>query len=176
MEDLKKQYFQALGFSEDASKREKALNRAYELRTFEIEHYWKRATYFWGFQIAIFAAFGLIWKESNKELNTEWSLITLALTALGVLTALANYLSSIGSSFWQKNWENHIDMLEDKVEGNLYKVVWLDNGERGFSVTRINRCLSVFFIIFWALTTFVVTDKITRGAIGAVFQSITSLQ
>jgi hypothetical protein len=61
------QYLGTLGFydgSQETAKRlAAALTRAYLLRDFEIEHYWKPATYFWAFQVAIFAAFGLLWRE-----------------------------------------------------------------------------------------------------------------
>jgi hypothetical protein len=144
--ELKDRYFRTLGIEPNAEEREKALERAYSQRTFEIEHYWKRATYFWGYQIAIFAAFGLLWKG---ETVNEWNVITLALSVLGILTALAHSLSARGSKFWQENWEHHIDMLEDSVEGRLYKTVWLSDGKIGFSVSRINRRLTDYLVIFW---------------------------
>jgi hypothetical protein len=99
---LRDWYFATLGIKQDSlensdpSPQKTALDRAYQQRTFEIEHYWKRATYFWGFQVAIFAAFGFIWKESNAN---HGSIMQLALAALGVLTALANWLSARGSKF-----------------------------------------------------------------------------
>jgi DUF2934 family protein len=118
-------YLGTLGFydgSEATAKRlAAALKRAYRIRNFEIEHYWKRATYFWAFQVAIFAAFGLLWKQT-----AAWSPVTVLLAGLGILTAVANSLSARGSRFWQENWESHIDMLEDEIEGRLYKTVWLD--------------------------------------------------
>ena len=85
----------------DEKKREAALKRAHELRSFEIEHYWKRATYFWAFQVAIFAAFGLI---KPNDTFSEWGPVPLLLSGLGVLTAVANMLSARGSKFWQANW------------------------------------------------------------------------
>lgn len=155
MSALRHRYLKTLGL--DKAKAEqlgKALNRAYELRTFEIEHYWKRATYFWGFQIAIFAAFGL--KDfSGANLNP----VAVALSGLGILTAVANYLSARGSKFWQKNWERHIDMLEDDIEGRLHKTIWLSNGKAEFSVSRVNEYLSLFFILFWIGITFYVASK-----------------
>jgi hypothetical protein len=166
---LRDKYFNTLGFSEhNESKRGKALDRAHELRRFEIEHYWKRATYFWGFQIAIFAAFGLLWREITASDATHavrlWSPVAIALSGLGVLTAVANLLSADGSKFWQQNWENHIEMLEDKIEGRLYKTVWLSKekaskGKTSFSVSRVNRLLSVYFVIFWIFVTIYVTWK-----------------
>src|ERR1700730_11367241 len=126
MTRLRERYLNTLGLAgmdqATVNKRRKALNRAYQLRTFEIEHYWKRATYFWGFQIAIFAAFGLLWRADGQQ--NQWGLITVALSGLGVMTAVANSLSASGSKFWHRNWERHIDILEDEVEGRLYKTIW----------------------------------------------------
>jgi len=143
-------YLGTLGFYDEneatAKRLAAALKRAYGLRNFEIEHYWKRATYFWAFQVAIFAAFGLLWKET-----IAWSLITVALAGLGILTAVANALSARGSRFWQENWENHIDMLENEIEGRLYKTVWLRDEKVSFSVPRINQYLSYYFIVFWVI-------------------------
>jgi hypothetical protein len=49
----------------------------------------------------------------------DWSPVTVALAGLGILTALVNTLSICGSKFWQKNWERHIEKLEDEQEGRL---------------------------------------------------------
>jgi hypothetical protein len=144
------QYFATLNLPDGSGDRAKAaLKRAYHLRDFEIEHYWKRATYFWAFQVAIFAAFGLLWKETGEKPGTNP--VTVVLAALGVLTALANALSARGSRFWQNNWEKHIDILEDEIEGRLYKTVWLSDGKVSFSVSRVNQYLSDYFVIFWVL-------------------------
>lgn len=150
MSELRIRYFATLGLNAEKPRLEAALDRAYQLRSFEIEHYWKRGTYFWGFQVAIFAAFGLLWKDGATE-SSHWHPVTVGLAALGFITALANRLSALGSRFWQRNWEKHIDMLEDEITGRLYKTVWLDNGAIGFSVSRINEGLSCAFIGFWAL-------------------------
>jgi hypothetical protein len=141
-------YFGLLGLDpaipDDQDRRKAALLRAHGLRTFEIEHYWKRATYFWAFQVAIFAAFGLL----NKPGSDGWGPIPLLIAALGVLTAVANWLSAQGSKFWQENWEAHIDVLEDEFEGRLHKTV---AGVSRYSVSRLNQELGVCFIAFWAV-------------------------
>jgi hypothetical protein len=160
--DLRSRYFNTLGFDRDSPLRKDALERAHKLRTFEIEHYWKRATYFWGFQVAIFAAFGLVWKEQGNA-TTEWSPLAAALGGLGFLTAIANVLSARGSRFWQENWEKHIDMLEDKAEGRLYKTVWLKDGKRSYSVSRVNENLSYCFVGFWMLATAFVSLKYMKN-------------
>lgn len=167
MNELRDTYFNALALSaDDESKREKALTRAYALRTFEIEHYWKRATYFWGFQIAIFAAFGLLWKDSAAN---PWNPVAIALSGLGVLTAVANSLAAKGSRFWQRNWELHIDMLEDEIEGRLYKTVWMPEGKPSFSVSRVNLALSYCFIGFWI---FVTCYTVYRWLLGRLYDHL----
>ncbi|EIJ8446517.1 hypothetical protein LJP04_004306, partial [Salmonella enterica] len=44
-------------FLDDAKKNEKALTYALDIRKFEIDLYWKRASYFWAFIAATFAGF-----------------------------------------------------------------------------------------------------------------------
>lgn len=150
--ELRDRYFHTLGCDPHGAsakpRLEAALARAYQQRSFEIEHYWKRATYFWGFQIAIFAAFGLLWRASSTD---QWTPVTVAIAALGFLTAVANSISARGSKFWQQNWEHHIDMLEDAIEGRLHKMVWLHDGKVSFSVSRVNFALSDCIVGFWLL-------------------------
>lgn len=128
--------------------RKAALGRAHEIRQFEIELYWKRANYFWLLQAAVFAALGLTWKSGG---DTFPAIVPVALASLGTITAVAGWLSSQGSKFWQENWEHHIDMLEDEFEGRLHKTAYV--GERGirWSVSGINDRLSVCFLIFWCV-------------------------
>jgi hypothetical protein len=151
MRPTQEKYFQTLKIGEtETAKLRRALHRAYQLRTFEIEHYWKRATYFWGFQIVIFAAFGLLWREISDH-NSNWLPVAVLLCGLGVLTAVSNLLSAKGSRFWQKNWERHIDALETCVEGNLHKTIWLREGKVSFSVSRLNEALACSITAFWML-------------------------
>ena len=154
--DEQEYYRKTLGFGDldSKSRREAALKRAYELRNFEIELYWKRSLYFWGFQVAIFGALSLF---KNSDSSSKLDPLLIALATLGVLVALAHALSSVGSSFWQNNWEMHIDFLEDEFEGSLYKNVWLYKNKRSYSVSRLNKNLLWFFVIFWICCFFIFT-------------------
>jgi hypothetical protein len=133
--ELRNRYFRTLGLGAETTElRRTALTRACERRDFEIEHYWKRATYFWAFQVAIFVALGFLWAKPDAGASP----ITILLAGIGFLTAFTNNLAARGSRFWQDNWENHIDMLEDEFEGRLYKTVWLKKGKVSYSVSRVN--------------------------------------
>lgn len=126
--------------------RKAALDRAHEVRKFEIELYWKRATYFWILQAAVFTAIGLTWKFADLQLSP---LIPVVLAALGSITALAGWLSARGSKFWQENWEHHIDMLEDEFEGRLHKTAYVGKDGVAWSVSGVNDHLAICFGVFW---------------------------
>lgn len=116
---------------------ENAYKQAADIRKFEIELFWKRGTYYWAFILAAFTAhfalLGMIFstfnKDENKELSLKnicelpgFSLFALAVTAFFCFFfSLAWTLVNKGSKFWQKNWEAHIDMLEENITGNLYE-------------------------------------------------------
>jgi 4-amino-4-deoxy-L-arabinose transferase-like glycosyltransferase len=136
------------------TKAEKALDLALDIRKFEIELYWKRATYFWTFIGAALAGYALVYaKAENKD---SWLL--LVFSCLGFLFSISWYLVNRGSKFWQNNWERHVDLLEDEVIGPLYKTIAHSVGGNNpltapaeYSVSKINQILSLFISSFWGL-------------------------
>lgn len=118
-----------------------ALTRAHDLRKFEIENYWKRSSYFWGFQLVAFGALALVAKDGKFHPP-----IVLIVSVLGALTALTGILTARGSKFWQQNWEAHVDFLEKAVEGNLHTTALVET-KLQYSVSRVNeRLLEVLFV------------------------------
>lgn len=108
-------------------KYEKAYEAAEKIRQFEIELFWKRATFFWAFIVAIYTAYYHVLTkiyavESNNITHySHGTMPLLVLSALGLFFCFSWLLSSKGSKHWQENWEKHLDLLEDKVTGPLYK-------------------------------------------------------
>lgn len=153
------------------TKREKALEHALDIRKFEIELYWKRATYFWTFIGAIFAGYVAI-QASSTVIKQDLAVI---LSCLGYVFSIAWFCVNRGSKQWQENWENHVDSLEDEVIGPLYKVVltrrksksckslvskwnkqdWIDKwhhlitGPSPLSVSKINQIISLYVSTIW---------------------------
>jgi len=128
-------------------KLEMAYNRAWETRNFEIERYWQRTAYFWGFIVLIFGGYISIITRSNDNgyINTYLSFY---LIALGLLFSIGWLLVIIGSKTWQQNWENHIDMLESFISGPLYRTVYY-RGRCFYSVSKINEILSGCVFLVW---------------------------
>ena len=136
--------------------RHDALKRAHEIRKFEIELYWKRASYFWVLQAAVFAAIGLTWHAKELEIPL---VIPVAFAALGLVTSVAGVLSAKGSKFWQENWEHHIDMLEDEFEGRLHKTAYVGKYGLAWSVSGVNERLAFCFTFFWTAIIIAAIDK-----------------
>lgn len=84
------------------------LNIAWQNWRAEIQTYWQRTLYFFGF-ISIVGA-GYI--KLKMDVNDTMSLLPLLLTMLLTILAFIWYLSNRGSKFWQNNWEQHIMNLE----------------------------------------------------------------
>lgn len=145
----KKAYYNQFKNKKGKIKKEKvkkALEQAWKNRDFEIEMYWKRATYFWAFIAVTFAGyFGFISSTDFKKNLPQGELI---ISCLGLIFSEAWYLANIGSKKWQVNWERHIDMLEKYVTGNIYKTVL---NKEGYSVSELNKQVSHFMIWIWGI-------------------------
>jgi hypothetical protein len=150
--DLQAEYLKALSLPMpdpavvDRVAQTAALDRAHELRKFEIENYWKRATYFWAFQLAAFTLFGLLWQMfAERKLERAALLVP---TTLGAITAQVGWLTAKGSKFWQENWEGHVDLLEQAREGRLTQVIINRRGQQ-YSVSRVNEALMLLLMCGW---------------------------
>lgn len=146
------EYRRSFGFDSKSSKKQKAaLARAWETRNCEIELYWKRAAYFWTMIAVLFAAYGVALKDGDiRELS-------LAIACVGLVLSVGWYLINRASAAWQKNWEAHVDALEDDVTGPLYKTVRCTSdykildltGPLPFSPSRISILISLFISGLW---------------------------
>ena len=143
-------------FSGDISaktRQQEALRQALDIRKFEIDLYWKRATYFWTFIGASFAGF-----VAMESVASAFQ-VTYVLVCLGAVFSTGWYFVNRGSKCWQRNWERHVDLLEDEVMGPLYKTTadrysyrfWNLADAYPFSVSKINQILNLFIIGVWSV-------------------------
>lgn len=126
---------------------EDALNRAHEIRKFEIGLYWQRSLFFWGFIVAFIASYFAV-LSSDTEIDHVY-LILIAISLLGVFTSFAWLHIEIGARSWQKNWEYHIDFLEYALGKNLHKTV-IGKPKEFRSLASIHKCFIWVIIVFWA--------------------------
>lgn len=146
--NFRERYLEALGVT-DRDELKKVCELAHDIRQFEIELYWKRATYFWAFQLVAFAALGLLFKDGEVK-NPQ--LLTIP-ASIGVITAFAGILTARGSKFWQENWEAHVDLLEEATQERLTQVVLCRRSPQ-YSVSRVNESLLHLLTIGWTVVLF----------------------
>jgi hypothetical protein len=141
-----------------SDRQKKAFDLAHDIRKFEIGLYWQRAAYFWTF---VSVTFGVLYVVDAKF---EFSYIV---ACFGFVFSLAWYFVNRGSKAWQKNWEFHVDLLEDEISGPLYKTIINKNTFRfgdfldgyPFSPSKINHVLSLFVTGVWVFLVFRAATK-----------------
>jgi len=144
---------------DDIGKNQRALDYALDIRKFEIELYWKRAAYFWALIAVAFAGFFAV--LSSKDIEQR-ELYAFVIGCVGLVFSWSWFLVNRGSKYWQENWENHVNMLEDRVIGPLYKtrlerpkdddfVEKFVTGPAKLSVSKINQWVSFFTLIIWGV-------------------------
>jgi hypothetical protein len=142
----------------------KRFDAALQTRQFEIDLFWKRSLFFWGFIGAAFVAIG--------ALKNEMPGVSLLISAFGIVCSLAWTLVNRGSKYWQEQWETKIEEVETRVTGALFKPrereqlnkgPWLRG--RAYSVSKLATAISDFALIVWiaifvqrALFEFGITD------------------
>ncbi len=173
-----------LGDAPDKVKTKAALELALDIRKFEIGLYWQRAAYFWALIAAAFAGYFAI-LSAEKLVDREY--LAYIVSCIGLIFTWAWFLVNRGSKFWQENWENHVDMLENGVVGPLYKTILQRPENRKFfekhvlgpqaiSVSKVNLIVSIFTLCIWvalvihALPSFHGTDPVSgkHVAIGVI--------
>jgi len=129
----------------------KVMGKKYEValatRNFEIELFWKRSLFFWGFIASSFIGYATIVKDNPS--------LAVVIACFGFVCSVAWSLVNRGSKYWQENWETIVANIEDDVTGSLFKErqeqknkgIWLSS--RKFSVSKVTIALSDFTIIIW---------------------------
>jgi hypothetical protein len=154
-------YKQAFGLGSplDTIKAKAALELALDIRKFEIGLYWQRAAYFWALIAVAFAGYFAI-MGADKLPEKEY--LAYIVSCIGLLFTWAWFLVNRGSKYWQENWENHVDMLEDETVGPLYKTILHRPEKKGdilrhplsplaISVSKINLLVSIFTLCIWVV-------------------------
>ena len=99
---------------------------------------------------------------ASRESPNQTDLLAV-LSNLGVVFSVGWYCVNRGSKHWQENWEKHLDILEDPIQGPLYKVVMkrrkprslkesaqeILTGSGAFSVSKINQLISIYVLLLW---------------------------
>lgn len=126
----------------------KRFDVAFHTRQFEIDLFWKRSLFFWGFIGAAFVAIGALKGDAPG--------LSLLVSSFGFICSLAWTLVNRGSKYWQQQWESKIEGVEDRVTGALFKVreTKPDKGWWGgypYSVSKLATMVSDYVSLIWLL-------------------------
>ena len=91
----------------------KRFDTALATRQFEIDLFWRRALFFWGFIAAALVALA--------TLKGQDQVLSLLVSGFGMVCSLAWTLANRGSKYWQEQWESKIEAVEDQITGPLFK-------------------------------------------------------
>lgn len=124
-----------------------AFDFANSCRDKEIDRFWSRGLYFWGFIVASFTAYfvtfsNIIPRKSEDYIDLTFEhfllipfmgkLILFIISFVIFIFCLSWLLVHKGSKYWQENWEEHIYQLEKNYMGRIYGT-HLDTEKNNFS-------------------------------------------
>jgi len=125
----------------------KRFDAAFATRQFEIDLFWKRSLFFWGFIGAAFVAVAALDGESR--------VLSTLVSGFGMVCSLGWTLANRGSKYWQEQWESKIEAVEDSVTGPLFKESlpqqnkgWWLSGRR-YSVSKLAIAVSDYVLLVW---------------------------
>ena len=146
-----------------------------ETRNFEIELFWKRSLFFWGFIASAFLAFATLEKDKSNY--------AIVIANFGMVCSFAWTLANRGSKFWIDNWEDKLFYYENYFEKGLFaKPIGTEDKffpcyKKRFSVSKLAIALSDFTFIIWLGIVIVKTlNSLSIIKILKIFNSFSNLK
>lgn len=144
----------------EKTQQERRFEVAVQIRNFEIELFWKRSVFFWGFISAAFVGYAAL-----RKLNPDLGFVV---ACFGMVCSCAWTLLNRGSKYWQESWEAKVENSEAEVTGKFFaqeesvqrKGWWLR--ARQFSVSKLAIALSDYVFLLWLFL--VVAELLRRYA------------
>ncbi|POE24982.1 hypothetical protein BV923_00730 [Pectobacterium odoriferum] len=140
---------------EDIDKLREAYNKSHDIRKFEIELYWKRATYFWTLTAALITFLGLTttayFSKSLESEKLKILIVVFIVSLLGYFLTIIMSLNAKSGKYWQNNWEFHVNKLELLFSGNLHKTHIPEPQKKRFSISKLNDASYMVILIFWSI-------------------------
>lgn len=128
-----------------------AYDKAHTIRSFEIELFWKRASFCFTCIAALFTILGILLTAYFKSGNTPddkilW--IASFITIFGVIFTITSNFIILSSDYWKNNWERHTVMLEPLFSGSLY-ATHLVTSEYRSSISKLTISFFISIYVLW---------------------------
>lgn len=125
-----------------------AFSIAHDNRKLEIQLFWQRSLFFWGFVAAAFVGYGAAYEKAP-------GLATL-LSFFGLVCSVAWSVGNRGSKYWQEYWEQKVSFLQHYTTGNIFydreprkESIWKIYAPRRNSVSKLAMGLSDYAVGVW---------------------------
>lgn len=129
-----------------------AYEKAHDIRKFEIELYWKRASYLWTINAAFIVFLGIMLRGVNSPGSLSVNHLTMfpevVISIFGIILCTIFSVISVSGKYWQENWEAHINMLEPFFSGHLHKTQ-IFREKKFYSISDLHDFSIFLLIIFW---------------------------
>lgn len=138
-----------------------AYKQALDTRKFEIELYWKRATFMWpinGALLVLIGIFAKLFYDAPIDRRTECFVAMSVISLLGYFVSMISSGISQSGKYWQENWEYHLDMLEPFFCGNLFKT-HISRRPKPYSISELQDTVNLILILLWV---FILTSSATQ--------------
>jgi len=134
----------------DHELKRKILDYATDVRKFEINLFWTRSLFFWGFTTTAIAAFGASYRSGSEILQ-------FAAACAGLVCGVTWTLVNRSSKYWHTVWERKVEFQQqDAIDYDLFSSesnpviaenwVW---GPKHYSVSRIAIAFSDYTVLIW---------------------------
>lgn len=123
---------------------------AHDNRKLEIQLFWQRSLFFWGFVAAALVGYGTAYRQAPG--------MTILLALFGLVCSVVWSAGNRGSKYWQEYWEQKVTFFQHYVTGNIFydrepkRAKFRDvYAARRNSVSKLTMGLSDFSVGLWLL-------------------------
>lgn len=128
----------------------KAFDIAHENRKLEIQLFWQRSLFFWGFVAAALIGYVGALKENAH--------LTIVFALFGLVCSIVWSQGNRGSKYWQEYWEKKVNFYQHHSTGNIFydrkptiPRLWEMFEGRRISVSKLTMALSDFTVFLWCV-------------------------
>jgi len=132
----------------NAESMQKAFEVAHDNRKLEIQLFWQRSLFFWGFVATALVGY-VKTAGSGTGLNVVFSLF-------GLVCSIVWSAGNRGSKYWQEYWEEKVTLFQHYTTGNIFfdrnpkTPSMFDNfAARRLSVSKLTMALSDYVVFLW---------------------------
>lgn len=127
----------------------KAFDIAHDNRKLEIQLFWQRSLFFWGFVAAALAGYMASLKDKSP--------LTIVFALFGLVCSVVWSQGNRGSKYWQEYWEKKVNFFQHHTTGNIFydrkptaPSFWEVFEGRRVSVSKLTMALSDFTVFLWS--------------------------